>query len=172
MYREYRDGIVPDAQESFPIPWIVGENLLHLSTWALAGALVWPLKLGGWPVATLTWAVVVLLIQTLLKKHVCSGCYYYGKRCHLGWGKLAACMVPVDSGSYQLSTRLTLFYILTPPTFLVAGLAVGFLLHPGVVHWVLLGAFVVCNGLAFGLRKPGCSRCAMRKVCPGSAAKG
>jgi hypothetical protein len=172
VYPEYRDGLAPDRVECFPLPGIVSENLLHLSTWVLAGWLVWPVQIGGWPVATIAWAVIVLVIQTLLKKHVCTGCYYWGKRCHLGWGLLAASLFPQDSGNREISLKLTLFYVLTPPVFLVAGLAVGLLLHPGTLHWALLGAFMVLEGLLFALRKPGCARCAMRRVCPGSAAKG
>lgn len=171
MYPEYRDGIVPDAPQSFPLAWVVGENLLHLSCWVLAGALVWPLQIGGWPMATAAWAVAAILIQTLLKKHICTGCFYWGKRCHLGWGLLAGCLFPVDSGDLRFGKRLTLFYVVSPPLFLLTGLAVGLLLHPGPLHWWLLGAYAVLNGAVFALRKPGCARCAMRRVCAGSAAK-
>ena len=171
MYTRYRDGILRDRKESFPATWIVGENLLYLSTWVLAGALVWPIRWKGWPVVTLAWAALVLVVQVLLKKHNCSGCYYYGRACHLGWGKLSAWLFERDSGRPETGMRLSWFYVLSPPTFLVAGILTGTFLHVGVWHWLFLGAYVALNALSFPVRKKGCSLCAMRAVCPGSAAK-
>ena len=101
MYTAYRDGIEPKCRESFSLPRILAENLLYLTTWSVAGALVWPVRVAGWPVLTLAWALVVVVVQVLLKKHNCSGCYYYGKACHLGWGKLSAWMFRQDSGDMR-----------------------------------------------------------------------
>jgi len=67
--------------------------------------------------------------------------------------------------------RLSLFYIVSPPLFVLAGVAVGVLLTPGVWHWALLGLYVALNAATFPVRKRGCQVCAMRAVCPGSAAK-
>ncbi len=166
-----QDKIVTERRESFPISWMVGENLLYLSTWTVAGWLVWPIRLNGWPIITIAWAAVVVVVQVLLKKHNCSGCYYYGKTCHLGWGRLSACLFEQDSGNPRTGMRLSLFYILSPPIFLVAGILVGILLESGAWHWVLLGAYIALNAISFPIRKKGCSLCAMREVCPGSAAK-
>lgn len=33
-------------------------------------------------------AVVVVFV--VLRKLICTNCYYYGKWCHIGWGKLSA----------------------------------------------------------------------------------
>ena len=171
MYTRYRNKIVADCRDSFPLAWIVGENLLYLSMWVLAGALVWPIRWGGWPVVTVAWAVLVLAVQVLLKKHNCSGCYYYGKACHLGWGKLSALLFEQDSGDMKTGMRLSLFYVISPPLFLVAGLLVGVFFDVGAWHWLLLGVYVVLNVLSFPIRKKGCGSCAMRAVCPGSAVK-
>jgi hypothetical protein len=171
MYSLYQAKIASDCRESFPLWWIVGENLLHLSTWTLAGWLVWPISWNGWPVATIAWALVVLYVQLLLKKHNCSGCYYHGKSCHLGWGKLSSWMFDQDSGNPKMGMRLSLFYIVSPPIFLVAGILEGIFIEVGGQHWILLGIYVALNGITFPVRKMGCRVCAMREVCPGSAAK-
>lgn len=171
MYEQYRDKITGKHTESFPLYWIAGENILYLSTWIAAGWLVWPVRLYGWPIATSTWVVVVLVVQALLKRHVCSGCYYHGKSCHLGWGRLSACMFEQDSGDARRGVKLALFYLISPPFFLVAGLFAGIFLHVGRLHWVVLGFYTGANVLSFLLRKRGCMLCAMRLVCPGSAAR-
>jgi hypothetical protein len=119
----------------------------------------------------LAWAGSVLVVQVLLKKHNCSGCYYYGKHCHLGWGKLSAWMFPPDSGDARTGMRLSLFYIVSPPVVLVSGVLVGVCLQVGILHWLLLAAYVGLNTVTFPVRIRGCRVCAMRQVCPGSAAK-
>ena len=172
VYPDYQDKIAADHRESFPLAWVIAENLLHLSTWVVAGWLLWPVQVGGWPVATAAWAALVLVVQTLLKKHNCSGCYYYGQRCHLGWGKLSALMCAQDSGNLKTGQRLSLFYVVSPPVILVAAVATGLLLDVGTLHWVLLGVFIALNAVSFPVRAKGCGECAMREVCPGSAAKG
>ena len=171
MYPPYRHNIRHDCRESFPWSKILAENLLYVTLWVLAGALVWPLQWHGWPMATLAWAALVVVVQVLLKKHNCSGCYYYGKACHLGWGKLSSWMFPRDSGDMKTGMRLSLFYILSPPIFALAGIAVGIALDPGWWHWLLVGAYLLLNAITFPVRKAGCRVCAMRAVCPGSAAK-
>lgn len=171
MYELYREKINTACRESFSLPWIICENILHLSTWVIAGALIWPVRLSGWPVAAILWALVVVVVQVLLKKHNCSGCYYFGKNCHLGWGRLSAWLFRQDSGSMKTGMRLSLYYILSPPTFLVAAVLVGALLDVGVQHWIFLGLYVVLNLLSFAVRMKGCRLCAMRDVCPGSAAR-
>ena len=172
MYPEYQDRLAPDRCESFPIAWIAAENLLYLSIWIVAGRLLWPLQVHGWPVATLLWAALVVVIQALLKKHVCSGCYYYNRRCHLGWGKLSALLCAPDSGDIETGMRLALFYVLSPPLILAAAVLAGIFLDGSARHWILVSVFVALNAGAFVVRIRGCRVCAMREVCPGSAVRG
>jgi hypothetical protein len=118
MYPCYRDGLVAERRESFPAIAILAENAPYLATWIIAGWLLVPLRVAGISIATLVWAATVVVVQVLLKKHNCSGCYYYGKLCHLGWGKLSAWMFPQDSGDARTGMRLSLFYIVSPPLIL------------------------------------------------------
>lgn len=171
MYESYREGIAEERRESFPPSWIVAENLLHLSTWVAAGWLLLPIQLSGWPIATMLWAVLVVAVQLLLKKHNCSGCYYYGKSCHLGWGRLSAWMCAQDSGNLKTGMKLSLFYVLSPPLILITSIVAGLVWTVEITHWLILGAYVALNAVSFPVRKRGCRECAMRKVCPGSAAK-
>ena len=171
MYSCYESGI-SEGRESFPPLWILGENLLFLATWAAAGWLLWPVQVAYWPVATMGWALFVLVLQVLLKKHFCTGCYYYGKSCHLGWGHISALLFERDSGSHKLGFALAMpMYMLSPPLVLAAGVVIGLLLKVGTTHWIALGVFVALNVFSFPLRIKGCGQCKMRAVCPGSAAK-
>ena len=67
--------------------------------------------------------------------------------------------------------KLSLFYIITPPLFLVAGILIGIFFDVNPSYWGIVIAYVVLNALAFPIRAKGCKVCAMRLVCPGSAVK-
>ena len=171
MYQQYMNKLAAKRRESFPLIWIAGENIIYIGQWAIATALVWPIRWYNWPIVSILWVAVVITIQVLLKKHNCTGCYYYGKRCHLGWGLLAKMLFKQNSGNIQTGMQLSLFYIITPPLFLISALLIGFFFKVGIAYWILLGFYVVLNATVFPIRKKGCRLCAMREVCFGSAAK-
>lgn len=169
MYPCYQ-GKTVSGKQSFPISRIIAENLLYLSGWILAGMLLWPL----WtplqlPVLTILWAAVVLVFQILLKKHVCSGCYYFGKRCHLAWGLLSAVLFEQDSGNRERGVRMTLFYIIPPPLITLSALIFAIASRTGQGYWLLLAAYILINALSFPVRRSSCRACLMREICPGSA---
>jgi hypothetical protein len=171
MYKCYKDTIVA-GKESFPLPWIIGENLFYILMWVLMGYLLWPLWTPfGIPLLTILWAVLVVVIQVLLKNHNCGGCYYYDKKCHLGWGKISSAFFTQDRGSQKVGMRLTLFYIITPLVVFIASLLFAIIKDPGWLYWCALVLFVFLNVASFPLRKKGCRMCAMRECCAGSAAK-
>ena len=171
MYKCYQDKIVPGT-ESFSLPWIIGENLLYVVTWVLTGYLLLPLWTPfGLPLLTIIWAVLVVVVQILLKKHNCSGCYYYDKLCHLGWGKISSALFKQGSGNLKTGMKLSLFYIIPPPVIFLTSLIFAIIRNPTCVYWFVLVLFVILNVASFPVRKKGCRLCAMREVCSGSAAK-
>jgi len=171
MYKCYQDNIVA-GNESFPLSWIIGENLLYLAMWVLAGYLLWPIWIPfGLPILTIIWVVLVVVIQILLKKHNCSGCYYYDKLCHLGWGKISSAMFEQNSGDPKTGIKLSFFYIIPPLLIFLTSLIFAIIRRPIWAYWVILVLFTVLNVVSFPVRKKGCSLCAVREVCLGSAVK-
>ena len=171
MYSSYQDKINMNCKETFSPVWIILENFMYFSMWIAAGWIVLPIQWRDLPLVTILWAGVVILIQVLLKKHNCSGCYYYGKPCHLGWGKLSGWLFKQDSGNLKTGMGLSLFYIIIPPVILVSGILTGILIDVTMWHWCILGVYLFLNVLMFPVRKKGCRICALRDVCHGSAAK-
>ena len=171
MYPCYQNGIVK-GRESFPLRWILGENALYLTMWFLAGVLLWPIwRPAGVPVLALAWAAIVVIMQVLLKKHNCTGCYYYDKWCHLGWGKLASAMFKQDSGNPDTGKKLVLFYIIPPPLLVLVALIFALTQQARMFYWSILALYVALNAVSVPIRVKGCRQCAMRGVCPGSASK-
>ena len=172
MYKIYENQLATPCTEQFGTKWILLENSLLVSSWILAGVILWPIRIGGAELLTYAWTAYVIGVQLILKKHVCSGCYYYGRSCHLGWGHLSAKLFQQGSGNPKVGQWLALtFYMLTPLAVLIAGITAGVMLTVGVFHWTVLGAFVALNLASGALRPHLCKQCAIRKVCSGSAAK-
>ena len=171
MYDCYKSNIVSGI-DSFSMIGIIGENSLFLAIWSVAAYLLWHVwSIFNLPMLTIIWIVLVLIIQILLKKHNCSGCYYYDKLCHLGWGKISSALFEQDSGDPNVGMKLSLFYIITPPLVLITSLANALINSANTIYWVFLIVYVVLNVFSFPIRKQGCLKCAMREGCPGSAAK-
>jgi len=162
-----------EGWERFPWWWILLENLFVFAPWAIGFAVMWPLKVAGAPVASLGYALFILItVGWLLKVHNCSTCIYYDEWCHLGWGKYTALFCQRDAGNPEMGMKLTVVYMILPLVPIVG--AIGVVLLDGF-SWALLGwmvVFVVLNSVQFAVLRPqGCARCKRRYTCPGSAAR-
>ena len=114
----------------------------------------------------------VIMLGVVLRKHLCTACWYYGKKCHCGWGKLAEKLFKQNSGNKKIGAiggnltwgLIMIFPLLTFITYAVSNQTVR-------ANWIGLGiflGFVIINGV---LHKKSCTNCKMRVICPGSAAK-
>ena len=159
-----------EGRETFPLWWIALENIGFLLNWGIAFVLLLPFSYDGIPVVSYCYLAILVIIQVLLKKHNCSGCFYYGKWCHLGWGKLSCLFFKQDSGDAGIGMKLSLSYILQLPVILIAALVAGFLYGFTRINVVLLIVFVIINSLQGFLRKKTCAVCKARFICKGSAA--
>jgi len=162
-----------EGWERFPWWWILLENLFMFVPWVIGFVVMWPLKVTGVPVASLGYALFILItVGWLLKVHNCSICYYYNKWCHYGWGKYTAIICKKDAGSPETGMKLAVVYMILPLIPIAGAIAVMLL---NGFSWVLLGwmvVFVVLNGVQFAVLRPkGCAHCKRRYTCPGSAAK-
>ena len=122
-------------------------------------------------------AFAIIMVGVVLRKLLCTCCYYYGKWCGIGWGKLSALMFPkgddekFGTGVGQKVAPITYGILsIVPVVFLVISMFdTSQLIIAKIVVLVLLLAVSFYRG-AFS-RKKGCSNCKMRLACPGSAAK-
>lgn len=158
--------------EEYPMVTVVLGNVVFASIIAAGTIACWRVA----PAFGLAYLVVsVALVYGLLRRIVCTRCYYYGKRCGAGWGLLAAVLFsrgPLEEFNESAGAKLApLVYGLI---VLVPLVALGVLLVQGATTalLVLLGFLL---GMAFYSSGPGrrrsCCVCKMRLFCRGSAAK-
>ena len=120
-------------------------------------------------------ALAVMTVYLVLRKLVCTNCYYYGKWCGMGWGKLAALFFKQGSmerfgTSIGVKLAPITYGLLTliPLICLVISIVQGFAV-PKLIVLLLLLLVAVYSG--FISRKKGCTNCKMKLICPGSAAE-
>ncbi|RLI92260.1 MAG: hypothetical protein DRO95_02725 [Candidatus Altiarchaeales archaeon] len=160
--------------ENYPKPTVVLTNVLLLLWFGFAVYGMSALKLGGLPIISITYMLFAFsMLGFVLRKHLCTHCYYYNKLCGMGWGKLSSRLFKEKSGNYELGVKL-------------AGLTWGLLAIAPIIAipiaMFLRGEFLVPGGISLTgflaiilvsqfVRKRGCAQCKMRYICKASAAK-
>jgi len=159
MHKKLAKGI-----EEYPLKTVIVNNLGMLF-WIFAGAFgVWL----SFPPLFIPYLLFSLIfVYIVLRKLVCTNCYYYNKQCALGWGKLSAFFFKkgkiedFNKGArfapfvYAVVAGLPILLLLLNPFSLERALVLVFL--------ILFSAFTLRN------RKNTCSNCKMRNICIGAA---
>ena len=171
MKEELKDKLFQEGKESFSFGTILLGNIAFLLNWGIGFILLMPFRISGISIVSWFYLIVLIIVQISLKKLNCTSCYYYGKSCYLGWGKLTAICFKQDSGNQEKGMKLAISYILQLPVILIATLIAGFIYGFNALNIILLIIFVIINILqGLLLRKKACEVCKARFICKGSAA--
>lgn len=163
----YRGGL-----EEYPKSGIVLANLGFTLLIAVGTVACWFLQ----PlVAWVYLAAAVIMTGFVMRKIVCTNCYYYGRWCCMGWGKLSALLFKkgnIDrfrrSAGIRIAPAFYVLLVLVPLIMVIITLVQEFTVPKIVVLVILLLISIYSMFLS---RKRNCSRCKMKPICPGSAAK-
>ncbi|OFV68046.1 MAG: conserved hypothetical protein, membrane [Candidatus Syntrophoarchaeum caldarius] len=93
--------------ENYPKPTVVLTNVLLLLWFGFAAYGMSALRFVGLPIISIIYLLFAfLMLGFVLRKHLCTHCYYYGKFCGTGWGKLSSCLFKEKSGNYELGMKM------------------------------------------------------------------
>ena len=169
MEKLYEKGL-----ENYPKSTVILTNTLLLLWFGFAAYGMSALKSAGLPIVSILYLLFAsLMLGFVLRKHLCTHCYYYGKLCGSGWSKLSSCQFKQKSGNYKLGMKLAgmTWGLLTMIPIIAIPLAMflhkEFLISGGISLTCFLAIMVINQ---FG-RKKDCSQCKMRYTCKASAAK-
>jgi len=160
--------------ENYPKSSVILTNALLAIWFGFAAFGMSALKFAGFPIVSALYLLFAfVMLGLVLRKHLCTHCYYYGKLCGSGWSKLSSCQFKPKSGNYELGMKLasmtwgllTIIPIIAIPIAMF--LHKEFLISGGIS---LLCFIIVMIINQFG-RKKGCSQCKMRYTCKASTAK-
>lgn len=79
----------PEAYEKYPLASVLISNLVYLSIYVIGIYLLYLI----YPIFSLLFLIYILIMEYSIYKSGCSCCYYYGKRCAFGRGKIAPIIV-------------------------------------------------------------------------------
>jgi hypothetical protein len=167
------DALICEGREEYSRAAVVDANLAILLWIALGTDACY---FFNHVVAWVYLGVALLLVFVVLRRLVCTNCYYYGKRCAAGWGKLSAMMFKQgDIEKFNESTGVKLAPVIYGSLTLVP-LVLGTIAtvqHFSVVKVIVLVALLLVGFYSGTVsRKRTCAQCRMRCHCKGSAAKG
>jgi len=160
--------------ENYSKSTVVLTNVLLLLWFGFAAYGMSALRFAGLPVISILYLLfAIVMLGFVLRKHLCTHCYYYSKLCGTGWGKLSSRLFKEKSGNYELGMKLAglSWGLLTIVPIIV--IPVAMFLHkeflvPGGIGLAGFLAIMVVNQSG---RKRGCAQCKMRYICKASAAK-
>ncbi len=169
---EKRIQIFEEGLEEYPQAPVILNNLLMI-LWIVMGTLAcWFFNPS---VALVFLAFAVIMVYVVLRKLVCTDCYYYGKWCPIGWGKLSATLFKkgnIEDFATGIGLKLApLTYgllAIVPLVLIVISIIQAFSIAKIVVAILLLSVSFYSASIG---RKKACAQCKMRLTCPGSAVK-
>jgi hypothetical protein len=158
--------------EQYPMSRVILGNILII-LWIVVGTIaVWffsPM------IATLYLIIAVIAVYLILRKLVCTNCYYYDKWCSMGWGKLAALLFKqgrIEEFNESIGLRLApiVYGLLTifPLIVVLVALIAVFDYYKLAVLGILLFFSVLSGSIS---RRSACASCKMKTMCKGSAVK-
>jgi hypothetical protein len=165
--RIYKQGL-----ETFPLSRVIFGNVLMLIWMGLGTIACWfVLPVVAW----IYLAAAIIMIFVVLRKLVCKNCYYYGKQCALGWGKVSALFfspgsIEEFSSCAGIKAAPITYGLLTliPLVLCIIALVQAVTVLKIAVLVLLLAVSVYSGAIS---RKVACTNCKMRLICPGSAAQ-
>ena len=169
MEKLYENGL-----ENYPKKTVFLTNALLLLWFGFAVYGMSKIEFTGLPIISILYFLFILvMLGFVLRKHLCTHCYYYGKLCGSGWSKLSSCQFKHKSGNYELGMKLagmtwgllTIIPIIAIPIAMF--LHKKFLISGGIS----LLCFIVIMIINQFRRMKGCSQCKMRYICKASAFK-
>jgi hypothetical protein len=163
----YENGI-----EKAKSTYILFENIL-ISINILAGFVgMYSIQIFKIPILSVLYVIFILtMLIFLLRKHLCTQCYYYDKNCHCGWGKLSAKLYKKNSGNQKLGgllAGLTWGTLMGVPIIAIIILLV---LNFSLIALICLIVCVITTTINSILHVKDCKECKMRYICPGSSFK-
>lgn len=164
--------IYEQGLEEYPKAQVFLGNLLMIIWIALGTIACWLLSpIAGW----IYLAFALLMVAVVLRKLLCTNCYYYNKWCCMGWGKLVALFFKqgdvekFNTSSGQKLAPLTYGLLSLIPLILIVISVIQQFTIAKIVVLILLFSISFYSGAVS--RKKTCANCKMRLICPGSAAK-
>lgn len=164
-----KKNIYKNGKEKYNIFYIFFENLFLISLIAFGTYSIKDVEYNNLPILSIIYLSFIIFMHVFfLRKHMCTTCFYYGKKCHIGWGKLA-CVFKEESGNHEIGgifSAITWIFIILFP-FLI--MCFQFWHSLKLLKIVYIAPYVFLMAINSIFHRRDCKRCKMRNICHGSS---
>jgi len=158
----------PNTFENYPCKIIFISNLVSLGIYFIGAFIIWQLGL----IWLTLYLIYILGFEIRLLKKSCTNCYYYGKYCAFGKGKISSLFFKKGNPDKFIQKKITWKAIL--PDFLISLIpfVVGIVLLIVNFNWLMLLLIVILvilttAGSGFVRGSLACKFCKQREIgCP------
>ncbi len=159
--------------EKYSLASAISQNLFFVIYFTIAFIGMSFLQINNIPIVSVIYIIFIgVMLIFVLRKHLCTHCFYYGKVCGTGWGKLAGCLFKKNSGNYTLGGKLAkitwISAMFLPLIVMIIALILNWF---SITLTILLVVFIMMSVVNFFIHKKSCVKCKMRFICSGSTAK-
>jgi hypothetical protein len=135
----------PGCKENYPVAIVIGSNLLSLLIYIIGACILFQFSI----VWVICYVIFILLLEFRLLGGHCVDCYYYGKTCAFGKGRLSSLFF--RRGSPEKFSRMELTWKDIVPDFLafMIPLIAGILLLAQEFSWTVLILIIALFLLGF-----------------------
>ena len=167
-----KKGLYKKGVEKYSLAFVIGQNVFLLVYFGIGFLGMLPIQVHGFPILSVLYVFfLAIMLLLVLRKYLCTHCYYYGKRCNTGWGKLSSFMFKKESGNYQLGVKLAGVTWILATLIPIIGMFFALIVSYSTLRVGLLVLFILLTQINFVIHKKACNRCKMRFICPASMAK-
>ena len=158
----------PGYIDQYPLRFVLGSTLLSLSIYAIGVFIIYQVGL----IWLLLYLLYIIILEVRLLGNSCINCYYYGKTCAFGKGRLS-CLLFKKGDPHKFSQK-TITWVDILPDFLVfiVPMLVGIALLIGnfsLSLLILVIALLILGGPGNGMVRGqlACKYCKQREIgCP------
>ncbi|MBP2134334.1 hypothetical protein J2128_002300 [Methanomicrobium sp. W14] len=166
-------GIYEGGVPEFDKKGIIFANII-LIAWLLAG--IYAVYVFYPPAGIVYGLFVIIMFMFVMRKGLCTKCWYYGKKCSMGWGVYTAKLFRKDDTEKFEGCKASKFapVLWMTVSFLpVVLILVSAVLSFSVFKLIILAVLVILMAISGNkkIREASCRQCKMRYLCHGSAAK-
>jgi hypothetical protein len=135
----------PKSYDQYPVWMVLVSNLLSLSVYGIGAVILYQLGL----IWLVLYVLFIIILEFRLVRGHCVDCYYYGKTCAFGKGRLSAMLFP--KGAPERFNKMTITWKDIVPDFLVfiIPVLVGIALIIRTFSWILLLLIIALFILGF-----------------------
>jgi len=154
--------------DNYPYSFVFGTTVLTLIIYAIGIYLIYVVE----PIWAALYIIYIIALEIRLLKMGCVHCYYYGKRCAFGQGKLCALFFKKRDPKKFINKQIKMTDLIPDFFVTIVPLIAGIYLLINNFSWIILGLIIVLVILGFPVTgyirgSVSCKYCKQREIgCP------